>query len=150
MSSNTVKPLIIQADTHMRDYRALVKDVTHSKNLIATITSKVMALRDTMDLRLYAHVMQKQFPTGTFNSLMHIASTFYTDVLAVVGKRDMPPLPKGWKLIKTTAATGPTGSSVTAADGIDGFGTDGPSKEQVIKDLANRGAVVGSTVLGER
>ena len=141
----SAKTLVIQADAYMRDAKLICADLMQNQDLLATLTDPIKSMRDVMDLRLFAHVLSKQFPHGAFDSLMEIASKFYTDMENIVGRANMSSLPKGWKLVKSqpTSVNVSSGSRV-AADSTIGVAVGGPTKDQVVRDLAVRGAVVGA------
>ena len=120
----------------------MCKDLTETKNLPAQYTPKIIAYRDDMDVRMFAHVLSKDMGMGKFSSLSEIAYEFYKDVQTLVGEKHMPPLPKGWK---------PKGKTSVHAEPKQGFkrscteiSVSGPSKEQVVADLRTRGVVIGA------
>lgn len=149
MGAPSTKQLVMQSDMYMRDCRVLVDIMLRQGNLLAETSVQIKVLRDTMDLQLFAHVLSKQYPHGTFTSCMQIASTFYTEASQLVGKKDMPAMPKGWKLIRKGTTTESLQMSITAADNIGGVSASGATKEQVLKDLSSRGVIVGAIAMSK-
>ena len=115
-------------------------------NLLDSCTDRIKTERDLMDVRIVALILGKTYPTGTFKTLAEVAYRFFVDVQQVVGAVVMPALPKGWKVVKFTADEEEDGGEPVAA----GVTAEGPTKGQIIENLKERGAIVGSSAISRK